>query len=140
MKVIPHEASDLFRLRQLCQSELNAKQRDRYRVVLLAAEPIGEKEMTREQIAVVLSRSRQFVDEWVKRYRCGGIDALRAKKQPGRPAFLSSDQKEQLTQLLSRGPVAGEDPRCVYFGQDIRKLIQRHFKVLYSLGRLSSSG
>lgn len=54
-----------------------AKQRDRFRAVLLAGEGLGErKACTREEMAAAVGRSRQFVDQWVGRYRRGGLAEL----------------------------------------------------------------
>ena len=133
MKVKLHAPSDLDRLRELVRDEHNAKQRDRYRVVLIAAEGADGEEVYREQIAAVVGRSRQFVDQWVGRYRTGGIDALRPKKQPGRTSYLSDEQTEQLGQAIDAGPQEGVDQRSVFFGEDVRKLIERRFDKLYSL-------
>jgi transposase len=133
MRVNLHDSSDLDHLRQRVREESNAKQRDRYRVVLLAAQGIEGRELKREQIAVAVGRSRQFVDEWVKRYRTGDIDSLRARKQPGRAARLTSGESQQLKEALDAGPQSGVDQRCVFFGEDIRQLIQRRFGKVYSL-------
>lgn len=133
MKVILREPSDLIFLRQQVDEEPNAKQRDRYRVVLIAAEGIDGKMLQREQIAAAVGRSRQFVDRWVKRYRIDGLDALRAKKQPGRAARLTLEEREQLKQALEAGPQEGVDQRCVFFGEDVRALIKRRFGKTYSL-------
>jgi transposase len=130
MKAALHNPSDLEQLRQLVRVEANAKQRDRYRVVLLAADGV---ERTREQIAEAVGRSRQFVDEWVGRYRTGGIGNLRPLKQPGRTPFLTPDQEEELKRAIDDGPQEGADARSVFFGQDIRTLIKRRFNQTYSL-------
>lgn len=133
MKVQLRDPADLGCLRGLVRSERDARQRDRYRVVLLACEGLQGREATREQIATATGRSRQFVDEWVKRYRDGGVASLRAKKQPGAAPRLTADEREQLKQALDAGPQDGVDQRCVFFGQDIRALIERRFKKTYSL-------
>jgi transposase len=132
MKVKLHDPSDLFRLRQWVRDEMNAKQRDRFRSVLIAAEGIDGEEVRRDQIALVVGRSRQFVDEWVRRYRSGGLDALRPRKQTGRPSRLTMQEKQQLKEALDAGPQEGVDPRAVFFGQDVRELIRRRFNKLYS--------
>jgi transposase len=133
MKAKPHDQSDIEQLRRLVREEANARQRDRYRVVLLAAEGMDGKELKRERIAAIVGRSRQFVDEWVNRYRHGGVESLRAKKQPGRSPRLTADEKQQLKATLDTGPQKGVDQRSVFFGQDIRQLIERKFNKTYSL-------
>lgn len=133
MRVILHDPSDLDELRRLVRQEQNAKQRDRYRVVLIAAEGIGGLEVDRERIAATAGRSRQFVDQWAGRYRRGGIAALLPRKQPGRVARLTPQQVQDLKQRLDAGPVQGVDARCVFFGQDICRLIEREFGQIYSL-------
>ena len=55
---------------------------DRYRAVLLAMD--DDPELEGDQIALRLGRSPRFVDEWVGRYRRGGLAALRPK--PDHPA------------------------------------------------------
>jgi transposase len=133
MKAKSRDPSDAGQLRELVREESNAKQRDRYRVALLAVEGLDGKELNREQIAAVVGRSRQFVDEWVNRYRHGGIKALVAKKQPGRSPRLTADEQQQLKAALDAGPQEGFDQRSVFFGQDIRELIKRKFNKTYSL-------
>jgi hypothetical protein len=76
MTVALRHRDDIDRLRHWVAAERKAIQRDRYRVVLLAAQPPDDVALTREQIAQAVGRSRQFVDEWIGRYRRGGIDHL----------------------------------------------------------------
>ena len=132
MRVTLHHETDLAELRRLTRGENNAKQRDRYRAVLLAAEGQDGKQLLREQIATRLGRSRQFVDEWVKRYRQGGLKQLRPKKQPGKKPRLSEAQHKELMARLDAGPLP-EAGRSTFTGQDIQKHIEQHFNVLYSL-------
>jgi transposase len=133
--IVPlHEPGDLLRLRELVRTEPLAKQRDRYRVVLLAA--LGSidraKELERDAIARAAGRSRAFVDKWVKRYRDGGIDAVKAIEQPGKPCRLDADQQERFKSMLDAGPQPGVDGRCVFFAEDLCTLVEREFGVLYS--------
>src|SRR3954469_8420863 len=105
MKVQWKDPADCQRLGQLMREETNAKQRDRYRVVLIAGQGLGQglagkSELYREQIAAVVGRSRQFVDQWVKRYRQGGIDALVPKPQPGATPKLTPQQQQELQKML----------------------------------------
>lgn len=94
---------DARRLQELVAAASNAKQRDRYRVALIAGQGLGDRpELEREQIAVTVGRSRQFVDQWVGRYRTGGIDALVPRRQPGAARRLSAEQEAQLSAMLER--------------------------------------
>jgi hypothetical protein len=84
MKVDWKAPEDAQRLRELIAAERDAKQRDRFRVVLLAGSGLGDlPECEREFIAAAVGRSRQFVDQWVGRYRKEGLNALYPQKQPG---------------------------------------------------------
>jgi hypothetical protein len=59
MKVEWKNSDDPDRLRKQIAEQSNAKQRDRYRAVLIAGEGLGEKsELHRQEIAAVLGRSR----------------------------------------------------------------------------------
>ena len=133
MKVDWKDPGDPDRLRTLIATEKQAKQRDRFRVVLLAGEGLGDrKECTREQIAAAVGRSRQFVDEWVGRYRTQGLSGLHAQKQPGAEPKLSLQQQAQLLTWLEQGPTE-EEKLAAYNGPILREKIQEHFGKLYSL-------
>jgi len=73
--------------------ETNAKQRDRLRAVLLAAEGEEGAELEGDQIASRLGRSPRFVDQWLARYRSGGLAALKAGKAKGQPLKLAVDKQ-----------------------------------------------
>lgn len=127
------EAGDPDRLREVLAAERGAKQRDRFRVVLLAGEGLGQdNELQREQIAQVVGRSRQFVDAWVGRYRRQGLSGLYAKKQPGAEPKLTVEQQQELITWLERGPLE-EEKLAAYNGPILREKIQQYFGKLYSL-------
>ncbi|HZZ43983.1 MAG TPA: winged helix-turn-helix domain-containing protein [Tepidisphaeraceae bacterium] len=133
MKVDWKDAGDAVRLRSLVAGETNAKQRDRYRVVLIAGEGlVGQAQVDRETIAATVGRSRQFVDEWVGRYRRGGLDALRPKRQPGAAPKLTAGQLQELCAMIEAGP-GPEEGIAAYNGPILRQRIQERFGVGYSL-------
>jgi transposase len=133
MRIEWQEVGDAKRLRDLIAAERQAKQRDRFRVVLLAGEGLGaRKECSREEIAAAVGRSRQFVDQWVGRYRHGGLAELYVRKQPGADAKLSKVQQQELLGWLERGPTP-EEQLAAYNGPILREKIQEHFGTLYSL-------
>ena len=128
MTITLHHAEDRQRLEQLVKSEKSAKQRDRYRAVLLAID--GHEG---DDTAVRIGRSPRFVDEWAARYRHGGIDALRGKKYPGRKPKLTPQQEEQLKARLDAGP-RPDDGVCTLRGKDICRIIEKEFGVVHTLG------
>src|SRR5688572_16870493 len=133
MKVNWKDMSDEQRLVDRVGTTSDAKQRDRYRVVLIAGRGLGdEPELEREQIAATVGRSRQFVDQWVGRYRTGGIEALVPKRQPGAARRLSPEQESQLCAMLDAGPPP-EDGIAAYNGPILRERIQERFGKVYSL-------
>ncbi len=109
-------------------------QRDRLRVVLLAGDGDEDgRELFREQIAERVGRSRQFVDQWVGRYRTGGLDAIVARKQPGRAPRLTATQDERLRAILDGG-ARPQDKVCTLRGSDVRRIIEAEFGVVYTAG------
>ena len=128
MTVIPREAGDRAFLEDRVRDEANAKQRDRYRAVLLAMD-----DLEGDEIALRLGRSPRFVDEWVGRYRRGGLAALRPRKQPGRRPKLTPQQEGQLKARLDAGP-RDSDGVCALRGRDVCRIIEREFGVVHTLG------
>jgi transposase len=136
MKVDWKDPEDAQRLREWIAAERDAKQRDRFRVVLLAGCGLGDvSECEREFIAAAVGRSRQFVDQWVGRYRMEGLEGLYPEKQPGAPCKLSVSQQQELVTWLERGPTP-EENLAAYNGPILREKIQRHFGQLYALNGL----
>lgn len=133
MKVDWKDPNDAPRLQALMAQEKQAKQRDRFRVVLLAGTGRGERrQYQREELAALVGRSRQFVDTWVTRYRREGLAGLYAKKQPGAEPKLHAAQQQELITWLERGPTT-EEKLAAYNGPILREKIQQHFGKLYSL-------
>ena len=133
MKVDWKDASDEQRLAGLVDTTPAAKQRDRYRVVLIAGRGLGDRtELDREEIAQAVGRSRQFVDQWVGRYRRGGVEALVPKRQPGAAKRLTDEQEAQLCAMLDAGPPP-QDGIAAYNGPILRQRIEERFGTVYSL-------
>jgi len=109
-------------------------QRDRYNVILLLGDggPDGQ-ELDRQQIAAAVGRSRQFVDEWARRYRKGGSDAVVPGKAKGKAPKLTPEQDQQLKARLDAGPTE-EDGVCTLRGVDIVRIIKEELGVTHTLG------
>ena len=133
MHVALQDPSDRRTLEQLVVAERHAVQRDRYRAVLLALADAPE-ELEGDEIAERLGRSPRFVDQWLGRYRSGGVDNLRARKQPGRRPKLDAEQAAQLKARLEAGPTAADDGVCAFRGRDVCRIIEREFGVVHTVG------
>jgi transposase len=133
MKLDWKNPDDVEQLQKWVRVESNAKQRDRYRAVLLAGSGLDDKrELTREQIASHVGRSRQFVDQWVGRYRQGGLEKLKPVKQRGATPKLTAEQQQELVAMLEAGPPE-EEGLAAYNGPILRQKIEERFGKLYSL-------
>ena len=133
MIVVWKESSHPQQLKQVVAATDNAKQRDRYRVVLLAGEGSAfHRQLTREQIAERVGRSRQLVDQWVGRYRRGGLSGLIPHRPKGRPPKLTAAQQQELCRMLDSGPSADEGI-AAYNGPILRQMIEERFQKVYKL-------
>ena len=132
MRVTLHDPNDLLILRERVGTERRALPRDRCRAVLLAAEGISGAqahgvEQTREQIARTLGRSRQFVDEWVGRYRKLGLAGLDARKAKGNaPALTAAEQAAFRARMLA-GPTDADQGKSALRGRDAQRIVAAEF-------------
>ena len=85
-------------------------------------------------IARALSASRSSVARWIQTYECEGTHGLKAKPVAGRPPALSPKQKQELEQLLIKGPLAAGYQTDLWTLKRITKLIKRHFGIAYHPG------
>jgi len=127
MHVDLHYPRDLEELLDRSRKQHNAKQRDRYRAVLLAL-----KDQTTEAIMRSLDRSKNFVQRWVYAYRDGGIDAVCPRRQSGHLRKLTELQELQSRERVLAGPKP-QDAVCSLRGKDARRIIESQFGVKYSL-------
>ena len=90
-------------------------------------------------IAASLGFDDQTVRRWLREYRRGGMDALKARLHPGPVPRLSDQQKQQLPQLLSQPPsVYATEAECaglagalLWTTARIATLIKSRFGVSY---------
>ena len=127
MQITLHHRQDLQTLRDRIRQERNAKQRDRFRAVLLALE--GHPTKT---IMQMLGRSRNFVQRWSYAYRDGGVEAITPGRPSGRPPKLTDLQAELFRQRMLEGPTQ-EEGVCSLRGKDACRIIEQEFGVRYSL-------
>src|SRR6476646_10904533 len=109
MKVTLHDPADLMTLRERARSQANSTQRDRLRAVLLAAEGEDGRELEGDDIAKRLGRSPRFVDQWLARYRKGGLEAIRPGKAKGQKPKLPAEKHAAFKARLLAGPTKADD-------------------------------
>jgi transposase len=134
MKLALHHLDDLDRLRERVAAERGARQRDRYRAVLLVAADAPEG----DEVARRLGRSPRFVDEWVGRYRRGGLAALAPRKPPGQRPKLGVDQAAKLKARLAAGPTDADGGVCTLRGRDVVRILEAEFGVRHTIGSVYS--
>jgi len=127
MNVREREAGDAARLNELMAGQRCAKQRDRYRMALLAL-----KGWEAPEIAEALSSNRRTVQAWVYRYRDGGIDALTPIKPPGHRPLLPPERNAEFVGRITAGPRVG-DGVCTLRARDAQRILLGEFGVTYQL-------
>jgi transposase len=127
MQVREREDGDIERLTALVSREGRGKQRDRYRMALLAL-----KGWEAQQIAEALSSNRRTVQAWVYRYRDAGIESLRPRPLPGRAPKLPREREAEFKARLDAGP-REDDGVCTLRGKDALRILEHEFGVSYSL-------
>lgn len=131
MTVTLHDPADLQTLERLARAEADARQRDRYRAVLLAAGRAGDgREYEGDEIAARLGRSPRFVDRWVAAYRRGGVAALRPRRAGGgKPARPAPDRQAAFKARLLAGPTDADGGVCTLRGPDALRVLREEFGV-----------
>lgn len=127
MQVHERVVGDIERLGRLIRRERNARQRDRFRVVLLALR--GREKL---DIAGLLGVAKSTVEHWVYAYRDGGVDALYPGKAPGATPKLTPAQQEAFRARMLDGPREA-DGVCTLRGRDAVRILNDEFGVDYAL-------
>jgi transposase len=128
MRIPLHHPEDLEHLRQRCRQQQNAKQRDRYRAVLLALE--GHEAPA---IARLLGRSRAFVQRWGYVYRDRGLDAIVPQRPTGRPPHLPSEKEGAFKERFAAEPTEA-DGVCTLRAKEAQRILREEFGAAYTLG------
>jgi transposase len=127
MQVTLHRPEDLTQLQQQSRQERDAKQRDRYRALLLAL--AGQEAPV---IAQTLGRSRRFVQGWVYRYRDHGLEAVVPQRQTGRPPKLPVAKEESFKERFLADPTEAEGV-CTRRAKEARHILEKEFGAEYTL-------
>ena len=109
-------------LRALARKESDARVLRRLLALAMALDGTNREEAARQA-----GMDRQTLRDWVVRYNAEGVDGLRDRERPGRPALLAPELEEELRQLIEAGPDLERDGVVEYRVRHIRDLALRHF-------------
>ena len=87
-----------------------------------------------EPKAVAPGGSRQFVDEWVGRFRRPGLAGLAGLKARGRPPALTRAELAAFKARIKAGPTAADGGKSVLRGGDARRILAEEFGKPTTLG------
>ena len=113
-------------LMNLYQKEKNAKAKLRLLSAILRKE--GK---SLDYISQSIQIPKTTVHDWLSRLEGNGLNGLVDIKQPGRPSWLSDEQKEELKKVLSRGPEEQDIPFKMWTTSLVQYLIYKMFNVEY---------
>ncbi len=97
----------------------------------LRAWELHQKGWKQRDIAEALGVTQGAVSQWLKRGRDGGLESLRHQPPPGAMPPLSSEQREQLLELLSQGAPALGFQGDVWTQPRVATLIRDRFGISY---------
>lgn len=132
----------LLRLRpntsqRLIQLSKEAERDGAYRVARrLRAVVLNAEGRTSSELADILKSPRSKVSEWLARYEAYGVEGLLEGYRPGRPAHLTSEQREQLGDILDSGPVGYGLDTGIWTSPMIAWVIEQEFGVHYHPGHV----
>ena len=90
------------------------------------------------EVARLVGASSSSVCRWNKALQQGGMEALKAKPHPGRPPRLTPEQKQELEEILLKGPQASGFPTDLWTLPRVAKVIERNFGVKYHPGQVGA--
>jgi len=83
------------------------------------------------EVARLVGAAPSAVSGWKRKLEEGGMEALRAKPHPGRPARLTTNQLQELESILLRGARAAGFPTELWTLARVAEVIERTFGVRY---------
>jgi transposase len=102
---------------------------------MIAGELLLEGRGVRE-VARLVKAAPSSVSRWNQDWEEGGLEALRAKPHPGRTARMTSEQKQELEEVLLRGAHAAGYCTDLWTLSRVAEVIERRFGVTYHPGHV----
>lgn len=98
---------------------------------------LREKGWTQQEIAEALGVTQGAVSQWMKRVKEGGVEGLRHKKPSGAPPRLTSSQKTELPELLTKGAESYGFRGEIWTCDRVAEVIRQHYGVSYHPSHIS---
>ncbi len=83
------------------------------------------------EVSALLHLGEQTVRDYVHAFLLKGVESLRYRRPPGRPARLTQTQRKELADLITAGPEAAGYTSACWSAVLVQDLILRHFSVAY---------
>lgn len=119
---------------QLDYSEKNGDVREVKRCLTILAISDGQEI---SEIAITLQISTESIRTWLNKFLTEGIVSLISKPVSGRPSKLNEQQRMELYEIIAQGPGASGFPGACWRTPMIQYLIEKKFKISYSVKYLS---
>ena len=132
--VAQHSAADL---RRTARHEVD--RRAAMRMIGIAETIDGEDRQTAAERA---DMSDQALRDAIKRYNAEGIEGLYDRPHTGRPSKLSEKQRDELREIVVKGPDVEAEGLSAYTRDDLVKIANDKWKITYnptSIGRILRS-
>jgi transposase len=110
LEIAPLTTEEVEALDTLYRSTKDVRVRTRAHIILLA----GEQRMTAPTIAKIVRTDDQTVRNWFKRWTAEGIEGLKDRPMPERPAKVTKAYKEQVLMAVRRRPRALGQPYSLW--------------------------
>ncbi len=98
---------------------------------------LHEMGWSQQRIAEAVGVTQGAVSQWFKRFRDGGIEALRHHPAPGRRAALTDEQFAQVPALMARGAMAFGFKDDCWTIKRVAAMLKQVFGVSYHPGHVS---
>ena len=97
----------------------------------LRAIDLLESGNTYREVAKILDASLSSIADWARAYRNKGLNGLKPKPVPGRPAELTERQRQQLEKILLKGSLKVGYSTDLWTLKRIAEIIEKRFRVSY---------
>lgn len=84
---------------------------------------------SRTEAACNNGMDRQTLRDWVHHYNAEGLDGLKSRKSPGRPAALTNEQLQEFKTIVITGPDPAKHQVVRWRCCDLREEIARRYEV-----------